>query len=188
VDSLGSLPAQIEPESTIECEPGVVARMDRLVTFRHPLGEAAKRFLPRLRSAFLVENAAVAERMANAHPERHFVSTDGSWYHGRLVGGGMPGEAGPLALKRELRECETETAQQESRLAECELRVTAMEAEVAECATAVERARTEATEAEKFAASAAQEREHAQAETAIRLGIGESARQRGEIRARTRCS
>jgi chromosome segregation protein len=164
VDSLGSLPSQVEPESPIEREPGVVARMDRLVTFRQPLGEPAKRFLPRLRSAFLVENAAAAERMANAHPERHFVTTDGSWYHGRLVGGGMPGEAGPLALKRELRECETLTAQHESSLADCELRVTALEAEVADCATAVERARAEATSAEKLAASAAQEREHAQAE------------------------
>ncbi len=33
----------------------------------------------------------------------HFVTTDGTCYHGRMVSGGRPGDAGPLGLKRELR-------------------------------------------------------------------------------------
>ena len=33
----------------------MVSRLDRLVEFRDPLGPAAKHFLPRLQSAFLVE-------------------------------------------------------------------------------------------------------------------------------------
>jgi chromosome segregation protein len=165
VDSLGALEFPAEPESPIEHSPGVVARMDRLVSFRQPLGEAAKRFLPRLRAAYLVETPAAAEQLAHAHTEQHFVTSDGTWYHGRLVGGGKPGEAGPLALKRELRELEAETARQQERLALCEMRLSALEAEIVEFSSGVAEAQTEAVAAEKIAAAAAQEREHAVAET-----------------------
>ena len=43
---------------------GVVSRLDRLLEFRDPLGAAAKRFLPRLKSAYLVETASAAEKLA----------------------------------------------------------------------------------------------------------------------------
>jgi chromosome segregation protein len=165
VDSLGSLEVTPEPESPTERSEGVVARMDRLVSFRRPLGEAAKRFLPRLRTAFLVENAGAAQQLAHAHAGQYFVTTDGTWYHGRLVGGGKPGEAGPLALKRELREVEAETALQSTRLAECETRLEALETEIGELSTAVDRAQAEALEAEKLSVGAAQAREHALAES-----------------------
>jgi chromosome segregation protein len=165
VDSLGSMEIPLDPPSPIETAPGVVARMDRLVKFRHPLGDAAKRFLPRLRAAYMVETPVVAEQLAHANPDRHFVTTDGSWYHGRLVGGGKPGEAGPLALKRELRELEAETVRHETRLGECARRLEGLEATIAELTVAVERAQAEAMEAEKLSASVAGEREHVQAET-----------------------
>ncbi len=164
VDSLGSLEVKAEPESPTEHQPGVIARMDRLVSFRRPLGEAAKHFLPRLRTAFLVETAAAAEELAHAHHGQYFVTTDGSWYHGRLVGGGKPGQAGPLAIKRELRDLEAETERQESRLADCETRRAALESDIAELSTAVDGAQSEALEAEKLSVAAAQAREHALAE------------------------
>jgi chromosome segregation protein len=165
VDSLGSLHIPADPESPIERAPGVIARMDRLVSFRHPLGDAAKHFLPRLRNAYMVETPAAAEQLALAHTNQHFVTTDGTWYHGRQVGGGKPGEAGPLALKRELRELETETGRQQERLALSEMRLSALEAEIVEFSAGVDQAQTEALAAEKIAAVAAQEREHAVAET-----------------------
>jgi chromosome segregation protein len=165
VDSLGSLHVPAAPESPIERAPGVIARMDRLVSFRHPLGDAAKHFLPRLRNAYMVETPAAAEQLAHVHANQHFVTADGTWYHGRQVGGGRPGEAGPLALKRELRELETETGRQQERLALCEMRLSALEAEIVEFTGGADEARTEALAAEKIAAAAAQEREHAVAET-----------------------
>ncbi|HVB35303.1 MAG TPA: chromosome segregation protein SMC [Patescibacteria group bacterium] len=164
VDSVGSLPVAAEPESPIASTPGVVAPMDRLVNFRRPLGEAAKAFLPRLRSAFLVETAAAAESLAQAHPHKHFVTADGTWYHGRVVSGGRPGEAGPLSLKRELRQIEAETLRIETQLAERETTLESLEAQIGELSTAAEQARIEALAAEKSASAAAQEREHAQAE------------------------
>jgi chromosome segregation protein len=164
VDSLGSLSIAAHPESPIASANGVVAPMDRLVNFRRPLGEAAKAFLPRLRSAFLVESPAAAETLAHAYPEKHFVTSDGTWYHGRVVGGGKPGEVGPLSLKRELRELESETLAMEDRLAQCESRRQSLESEIAELSANSEQARIEALAAEKFASAAAQEREHALAE------------------------
>lgn len=169
VDSLGSVQAEAAAPSPLERAAGVVARMDRLVNFRRPLGEAAKRYLPRLRTAFLVETAAVAETLAHQHADLQFVTLDGTWYQGRLVGGGKPGEAGPLALKRELRQLEWETARQETSIADAAKRLTALEDAVAELCGAVERAREETLDAERVAAAAAQQREYAQSESS-RIG------------------
>ena len=57
---------------------------------------AAKQFLPRLQSAFLVENAEAAERLARENPAYNFLTPDGTCYQGRAVTGGRPAEAGPL--------------------------------------------------------------------------------------------
>ncbi len=161
VDSIGSLELPAQPVSPAETAVGVVARMDRLVSFRRPLGEAAKRFLPRLATAFLVDSPTAAEPLAHSHPEHYFVTTDGTWYHGRLVGGGKPGEAGPLALKRELREMGEATARQQAHLADCEVRLAGLEAEIVDTSAALDAARFEAVEAGKECAAAVQQREHA---------------------------
>ena len=58
------LPAQ-EPVVPFAGQPGLVSRLDRLVDFRDPLGAAAKQFLPRLQSAFLVESSEAAERFSS---------------------------------------------------------------------------------------------------------------------------
>src|SRR5882762_7734111 len=55
VDSLRKLNLQPnEPIVPFEIEKQTVSRLDRLVEFRDPLGPAAKQFLPRLHSAYLV--------------------------------------------------------------------------------------------------------------------------------------
>ena len=85
---------------------GVISRLDQLVEFRDPLGEAAKQFLPRLKSAYLVETPAAAENLAREYPAYCFVTPDGTKYQGRMVSGGRATEAGPLGMKRELRALE----------------------------------------------------------------------------------
>ena len=57
--------------------------------------------------------AEAAERMARENPQGYFLTPDGTCYHGRMVAGGRKGDAGPLALKRELRQHETEAARLE---------------------------------------------------------------------------
>jgi len=111
VDSLNKLNLDIsEPEDSLPLTDGVLARLDRLVDFRDPLGSAAKHFLGKLRAAYLVESTVAAERLARENLEKYFLTPDGTCYHGRMVSGGRQGEAGPLALKRELRRHESEAA------------------------------------------------------------------------------
>src|SRR6185312_11281357 len=91
VDSLRKMNLQpVEAILPQEIEQQTVSRLDRLVQFRDPLGPAAKQFLPRLQSSFLVEEAAAAERLARENPAYSFVTPDGTTYQGRVVSGGRP--------------------------------------------------------------------------------------------------
>lgn len=166
VDSLRSLSVPREdPEFPFSQETGV-SRLDRLVEFRDPLGPAAKQFLPRLRSAFLVEEPQAAERLARENTAFIFLTPDGTCYHGRAVTGGRPTEAGPLATKRELRVLETETAQLESSLAELQSAAERLESERHQAERNLENLTAEQVEAGKKVVAATLERDQARAELA----------------------
>ena len=114
VDSLRNLRlAEYEPIINFRVEDGVISRLDNLVEFRDPLGAAAKQFLPRLKAAYLADNAGAAERLARDNPQFAFVTPDGTCYQGRMVTGGRADEAGPLGMKRELRALDAEVMQLE---------------------------------------------------------------------------
>jgi chromosome segregation protein len=114
VDSLRNLRlADYEPIINFRVEDGVISRLDKLVEFRDPLGAAAKQFLPRLKAAYLADNANAAERLARDNPQFAFVTPDGTCYQGRMVTGGRADEAGPLGMKRELRALDAEVMQLE---------------------------------------------------------------------------
>ena len=110
VDSLRNLNIPVAVNAFAPLGEGIIARLDKLVDFRDPLGPAAKHFLTRLQAAYLVESAAAAERFAHEDPHGFYLTSDGTCYHGRMVSGGRKGDAGPLALKRELRQHESEVA------------------------------------------------------------------------------
>jgi chromosome segregation protein len=114
VDSLRNLRlADYEPIINFRIEDGVISRLDKLVEFRDPLGAAAKQFLPRLKAAYLADNASAAERLARDNPQFAFVTPDGTCYQGRMVTGGRADQAGPLGMKRELRALDAEVMQLE---------------------------------------------------------------------------
>jgi chromosome segregation protein len=131
VDSLSSLNiAPREMPDAMPETPGVLARLDRLVKFREPLGPAMNQFLSKLQTAYLVEESSVAENLASAHPQFHFLSLDGTCYHGRMVSGGRPDDAGPLALKRELRMQEVEAARLEAEASKAHGEIAHLESEI----------------------------------------------------------
>ena len=116
VDSLRNLRLDVyEPIMHFRADEGVVSRLDKLVEFRDPLGAAAKQFLPRLRSAYLTDNATAAEKLARDNPQFAFLTPDGTCYQGRMVTGGRADEAGPLVMKRELRALDADVAALEVR-------------------------------------------------------------------------
>ncbi len=166
VDSLRTL--ELRPHDVMlpfSDEPGV-SRLDRLVEFRDPLGPAAKQFLPRLRSAFLVEAPETAERLARDNPSYIFLTPDGTAYQGRAVTGGRPTEAGPLAMKRELRTLAAEASRLETSLTELKSALEELEREREQAEKSLETLTLEHVETGKRVVGATLERDQARAELA----------------------
>lgn len=99
-----------QPRAELLNEQGVVAPVRELITFQKSLGLNGDLGLPALANAYLVEDAATAERLAGAYPECHFLTRTGEHYQHRMVSGGKGSSAGPLALRRDFRELERRTA------------------------------------------------------------------------------
>ena len=83
-------------------------------------GAVVPALLPKLRDAFLVEDAATAERLAGLHPDLYFVLADGTWYRGPVVQAGRKSSSGPLVLKQQLRELAPALQRAEQALAQAE--------------------------------------------------------------------
>jgi chromosome segregation protein len=137
-----------EADGSLPLAPGIVARLDRLVEFRDPVGPTAKHFLTKLRTAYLVE-PAVAEQLAHENPHSYYLTLEGTCYHGRIVSGGRAGEAGPLALKRELRQHEAEAVRLERISQEQQEQLTQLGHEISAGESAVALANSQHVEAEK---------------------------------------
>ena len=171
VDSTRNLRVdEYEPIIPFRAEEGVVARMDKIVEFRDPLGAAAKQFLPRLRTAYLTNSAGAAERLAKDNPQYAFVTPEGTCYQGRMVTGGRPDEAGPLGMKRELRALGMEVMQIEIQMNQAQADVERSAAELQEKERVLEEASARQRELEHEAIRAAHRHEQTQSELA-RLGL-----------------
>jgi chromosome segregation protein len=171
VDSLRHLQlSENQPVVPFAAEPALVSRLDRLVKFGGPLGPAAKQFLPRLQSAFLVNASEAAERLARENPACSFLTPDGTCYQGRSVTGGRPTEAGPLAMKRELRALEARAIDLERQVSSAQAELERVAAEQEEATRAIEEATAENVETGKSVVAATVERDQARAELA-RLGM-----------------
>jgi len=165
VDSLRNLSFQpTEADGSLPLPQGVLERLDRLVEFRDPLGPAAKHFLTKLRTAYLVESAVVAESMAAENPHSYYLTPEGTCYHGRMVTGGRQGEAGPLALKRELRHHELEAGRLEVVSKGQGEAITRLEMEIAGGEADVALAIAQQMEAEKLLVASTHQLEQARTE------------------------
>jgi len=165
VDSIGNLEIDRSDPEGASMPGNFIARLDKLVEFREPLGPATKFFLKKLRSAFLVETSAIAERMAREHPHNYFLTPEGTCYHGRMVSGGRKGEAGPLALKRELRQHESEAARLERSAAEQQSEMSRIEEQIAAAEAHIATATAQQMEAEKSLVAATHQRDQARNES-----------------------
>ncbi len=163
VDSVGSVDTD-RMENGASMPGDFIARLDRLVEFREPLGPATKYFLKKLRTAYIVETAAIAERMASDNPHSYFLTPDGTCYHGRMISGGRKSDAGPLALKRELRQREVETNRLERLAQEQQTDLARLEEEIAAGEIRVAAATAQQLEAEKSLVAASHERDEARRE------------------------
>jgi chromosome segregation protein len=171
VDSLRNLRlAEYEPIINFRVEDGVISRLDKLVGFRDPLGAAAKQFLPRLRSAYLTDSSASAERLARDNPQFAFVAPDGTCYQGRMVTGGRADEAGPLGMKRELRSLDSDVLRLEQEMSEAQSAMARLNTDLLEAERSLEQIGLRQREVERSVYSATHRHEHMQNELA-RLGL-----------------
>jgi chromosome segregation protein len=171
VDSLRNLRlAEYEPIINFRVEDGVISRLDKLVEFRDPLGAAAKQFLPRLKAAYLADNATAAEKLARDNPQFAFVAPDGTCYQGRMVTGGRADEAGPLGMKRELRALDAEVMQLEHQAAERQAYLEAVTADLQAAEKSLEEVDTRQREADRNVFAAKHRHQQMQAELG-RLGL-----------------
>jgi chromosome segregation protein len=165
VDSVGNLSIPVAANAFAPVPEGVIARLDSLVDFRDPLGPAAKHFLTRLQSAYLVETAAAAERFAQEDPHGYFLTLDGTCYHGRTVSGGRKSESGPLALKRELRQHESEVLRLDRIALEQQTELTRLSEEIVRGEEEIASAMAQHVEAEKSLVATTHQREQARTES-----------------------
>jgi chromosome segregation protein len=171
VDSLRNLRlADYEPIINFRVEDGVISRLDKLVEFRDPLGAAAKQFLPRLKAAYLADNASVAERLARDNPQFAFVTPDGTCYQGRMVTGGRADEAGPLGMKRELRALDAEVMQLEHETGARQAALEALNADLQLAQKALEEVDLQQREADRNVFASKHRHQQMQGELA-RLGL-----------------
>jgi chromosome segregation protein len=118
-------------EPAIGPETGIAARLSDVLRMTNGLTHAPVALLPRLARCFLAEDRAAAQRLARYYPDFYFLLPDGVCYHGHAVSGGRKTGSGPLALKRELRELNTQWATRQRGLETATAQVEELEAAIA---------------------------------------------------------
>lgn len=147
----GSAPAVSSPvpEPAIGPETGIVGRLSEGIRFTNGLTNAPAALLPRLARCFLAESREAAQRLAAVYPDLFFLLADGVCYHGQAVTGGRRTGAGPLALKRELREVSALFSQRHAELAAAQQELEKLEKEIQSLTETLEHLRAEQQKQEK---------------------------------------
>jgi chromosome segregation protein len=83
---------------------GMLTKLTDALRFTNGLSSLPAHLVPRIANCFVTSERTLARELATQFPHCWFLTTDGVNYHGRMVSGGKKSGAGPLALKRELRE------------------------------------------------------------------------------------
>jgi chromosome segregation protein len=139
-------PSARRPSSEV---PGVVTSLSAALRFTNGLSHAPLELLPRVASCFITTDRASAQRLAIEYPECSFLAPDGVSYQGHAVSGGKKTGAGPLALKRELREVSELERRKQAELNAEQSQLVELEKETASLAEQLEVLRTRQQAEEK---------------------------------------
>jgi chromosome segregation protein len=131
--------------------PGVTPLREQ-VRLLNGFGHSLETILPKLRDGYLVETAQLAQSMASDHAHAYFLTPEGECFHNATVTGGKPASAGPLVLKRELRETEMRIAALEQDLGQAELEAATLTRQIEELTARLETRSEERRQAEREAA------------------------------------
>jgi chromosome segregation protein len=130
---------------------GVIAPLRDVLRLTNGLTHAPAALIPRLARCYLVEDRVSAQQLANEYPECSFLCPDGVSFHGQAVSGGRKSGAGPLALKRELRELAVQVANRERDVQQTQSVLQGIEEHIAKLSEENERLRAAQQNQEKDA-------------------------------------
>lgn len=166
------VPAMPIPEPAIGPATGISARLSDVLRMTNGLTHAPAALIPRLSRCFLAQDRAAAQRLATQYPDFYFLLNDGVCYHGHAVSGGKKTGAGPLALKRELRELTSLVSTKNRALEETRQQLESLEDEIQRLTDELERLRTQ---------QQAQERENVALDHQLRALSEEFARTQSKL-------
>ncbi len=137
---------------THRIEAAGVTPLREQVRLLNGFGHSLETILPKLRDGYLVETAQLAQTMASDHAHAYFLTPEGECFHNATVTGGKPASAGPLVLKRELRETEMRLASLERDLGQAEFEAATLTKQIEGLTTRLEARSEERRQAEREAA------------------------------------
>ena len=144
-------PAARDRQDGLASESGITGRLGDKLRLTNGLTHAPADLIPRLANCWLAEDRETAQRLAPAWPDAYFLLPDGVSYHGYAVTGGKKTGAGPLALKRELRELTGLAQEKQAAVVTTQAAVEELDREITALVEQVERLRFAQQQQEKEA-------------------------------------
>jgi chromosome segregation protein len=95
-------------------------------------GKSLEVILPKLRDGYVTPDNETARSLALENPNAFFLAPSGECFHNVTVTGGKPSAAGPLALKRDLREVQQKLEVVEKELGQADITAAALARDLAE--------------------------------------------------------
>ncbi len=130
-------------------ESGTLTRLGDSLKLTNGLSNISLDLLPRISNCFVTQDRVLARELAARFPHCWFLTPDGINYHGSAVSGGKKSGAGPLALKRELREVSRLEMAKQREWTEAQLRLTRLESAISILSEQQERLRSQQQSQEK---------------------------------------
>ncbi|HEX3436774.1 MAG TPA: chromosome segregation protein SMC [Pseudacidobacterium sp.] len=95
-------------------------------------GKSLEVILPKLRDGYVTPDNETARNLALENPNAFFLAPSGECFHNVTVTGGKPSSAGPLALKRDLREVQQKLEVVEKELGQADIAAATLSRDLAE--------------------------------------------------------
>ena len=130
-------------------ESGPLAKLTDVLRFTNGLSRLPLQSLPRIANCYLTDDRGTAQELAGRYTHCWFLASDGISYHGHALSGGKKTGAGPLALKRELREISQLEQAKDAELGATQRRLAGLERAVAELTEEIESLRAKQQKEEK---------------------------------------
>ncbi|MBW4026008.1 MAG: chromosome segregation protein SMC [Acidobacteria bacterium] len=131
---------------------GVIALKD-CVRVLDGFGRSLEVVLPKLRDGYVTPDSETARGLALENPDAFFLSPSGECFHNVTVTGGKPRAAGPLALKRELRETQQKLDKVTADLGQAEIAAASLAKSLAELTRQLDHKSEERRNAERESAN-----------------------------------